>query len=51
MSEWAQAVQILRKMVDGRWEGNAITYNAAVSACEKGGQWAQALQLFREMAD
>ena len=30
-------------------ERNTITYNAAISACEKGGQWEEALGLLREM--
>jgi pentatricopeptide repeat protein len=28
---------------------NVISYSAAISACEKGGQWEQALELLREM--
>mmetsp|Transcript_10207 Transcript_10207/g.31847 ORF Transcript_10207/g.31847 Transcript_10207/m.31847 type:complete len:134 (+) Transcript_10207:83-484(+) len=41
-------------MADGRVERNQITYNAAVRACEKGGetgQWVHALEFFREMVD
>ena len=30
---------------------NVITHNAAVSACEKGGQWKQALSLLKGMQD
>ena len=28
---------------------NTITYDAAISACEKGGQWQQGLELFERM--
>ena len=28
---------------------NALSYSAAISACEKGGQWQLALTLFMEM--
>jgi pentatricopeptide repeat domain-containing protein 1 len=28
---------------------DVITYNASISACEKGGQWEKALQLLEEM--
>ena len=31
-------------------ERNTITYNAAISACAKGGQWEEALGLLSEMA-
>ena len=30
-------------------EPSVISYNAAISACEKGGQWEPALQLLEEM--
>jgi len=30
---------------------NVISYSAAISACEKGGQWQEALKLFREMSE
>ena len=29
--------------------GNVIGFNAAISACEKGGQWQRALSLFDDM--
>ena len=29
-------------------ELNIISYNATISACEKGGEWEKALQLFKE---
>ena len=30
---------------------DVISYNAAISACEKGGQWEQAVSLLKEMQD
>merc|ERR1712032_865842 len=34
----------------GNWaERTWISYNAGISACEKGGQWPEALSLLREM--
>jgi len=36
-------------MATSRVELDTITYNAAVSACEKGGQWAWALELLADM--
>ena len=36
-------------MLKGRVNPDIIVYNAAISACEKGGQWQQALNLFRAM--
>ena len=33
-----------------RVESNAISFNAAISACEKGGKWAAGLYLFDEMS-
>ena len=30
-------------------ELDTLTYNAAISACEKGGQWERALGLLEEM--
>jgi pentatricopeptide repeat protein len=31
-------------------EGNRISFNATISACEKAGEWQQALQIFQQMA-
>ncbi len=39
----AGALQLLGVMVEGRAERNTITYNAAISACEQGGEWAMEL--------
>ncbi len=43
------AWQLLGVMVHGRVERNTITYNAGISACEKGGEWAMARQLLGAM--
>eukprot|EP00975_Prorocentrum_lima_P048631 10175438-Prorocentrum_lima.AAC.1 len=32
-------------------EANIISYNAAISACEKGGEWVRALELLVGMVD
>eukprot|EP00966_Prymnesium_polylepis_P201568 4670544-Prymnesium_polylepis.1 len=36
-------------MRSARIEPNVITYNAAISACESGGQWERALRLLVDM--
>ena len=38
-------------MSDRRLESDVVSYNASISASEKGSQWAQALALLREMFD
>ena len=38
-------------MQDAGVTRDVISYNAAISACEKGGQWQQALSLLSEMQD
>ena len=38
-------------MAQSRVEADTITYNAAISACEKAGQWVRALQLLDGMAN
>ena len=40
---------LLREMQHWRIEANVITYNATISACEKGQQWMTAVSLLREM--
>jgi pentatricopeptide repeat protein len=40
---------LLEEMQAKGVEPDVITYNAAISACEKGGQWEKALQLLEEM--
>ena len=37
-------------MANIRVEADTITYNAAISACEKAGDWVRALQLLQGMA-
>ena len=38
-------------MMDRGIEPNVISYNSAISACEKGKQWEEALRLLQEMTD
>merc|ERR1711938_278624 len=47
---WQSAVQLLES-AEARYgvTPNTITYNAAISACEKGGQWERALALLDAM--
>ena len=44
-AHWQEALGLLREMPSKGVERNTITYNAAISACEKGGQWKEALGL------
>ena len=46
-----QALASLLEMFDRRLESVVVSYNASISASEKGSQWAQALALLREMFD
>ena len=48
-SLWHEALELLAEMQAQGLEPNVITYNAAISACEKGSQWQQALELLAEM--
>ena len=36
-------------MAKSRVEADTITYNAAISVCEKAGEWVRALQLLQSM--
>ena len=38
-------------MFDPGLESDVVSYNASISASEKGSQWAQALALLREMCE
>ena len=49
--DWYAALKLLREMFDRMLESDIVTYNASISASEKGPQWAQALVLLREMID
>ena len=40
------AVEVLSTMVEHQAQKDAITYSAAISACEKGNEWEKALVLF-----
>ena len=47
---WKQALALLfESMPTAKVQPNVISYNAAVSACEKGGQWQEAMTLFEAM--
>eukprot|EP00930_Biecheleria_cincta_P099436 TRINITY_DN9105_c0_g1_i5.p1 TRINITY_DN9105_c0_g1~~TRINITY_DN9105_c0_g1_i5.p1 ORF type:complete len:111 (-),score=23.16 TRINITY_DN9105_c0_g1_i5:396-728(-) len=43
------ALQLFGAMAQQKVESNTLTYNAAISACEKSGEWEKALQLSRKM--
>jgi pentatricopeptide repeat domain-containing protein 1 len=42
-------MQLLEEVQAKGIPANTITYNAAISAYEKGGQWQRALQLMKDM--
>ena len=47
---WKQALALLfESMPKAQIQPNVISYNAAISACEKGGRWQEALTLFEAM--
>ncbi|CAE7150636.1 unnamed protein product [Symbiodinium necroappetens] len=46
---WVQAVALLEDARAERLELQVITYNAAISACEKGSQWPLAIALLAEL--
>ena len=46
----AVALQLFAEMMQHKLESDTTTYNAAISACEKGGEWETALQFFGQMA-
>ncbi|CAJ1379898.1 unnamed protein product [Effrenium voratum] len=48
---WPEALQLLRMLQELRIQANAICYNSAISALEKGGEWLRALRLLREMQE
>ena len=45
----SHALDLLSMMTVEGVAPNAVTYNAAISACGKGRRWAQAIELLREM--
>ena len=49
--DWNAALSLLREMFDRKLESDVVSYNASISASEKGSQWSQALALLREMFD
>ena len=42
---------LLQEMQDKEISSDTIAYNAAISACAKGGQWQHAVTLFEDMQD
>eukprot|EP00975_Prorocentrum_lima_P046809 9786307-Prorocentrum_lima.AAC.1 len=47
---WEKAVEFLARMAQDKVEANVISYNAAISACEKGGAWQEAVGICGSMA-
>ena len=47
--QWERALGLLEEMGRKRVELDSITYNAAISACSKGGQRERALEVLEEM--
>jgi pentatricopeptide repeat domain-containing protein 1 len=45
------ALNLLRVMPEAKFQPNQISYNAAISACEKAGEWQQALTLLSLMPE
>eukprot|EP00435_Cladocopium_sp_Y103_P069797 s645_g34.t1 len=45
---WQQAVQLLRAIPRHRLQATVISYNATISACEKGDAWQMACELLAE---
>ena len=43
------ALQLFQEMRTYGIEPNIISYNATISACEKGVQWGKAIHLFKDM--
>ncbi|CAE7471623.1 unnamed protein product [Symbiodinium natans] len=46
---WRKGAQLLKTFLSGHGQADRITYNALVSACEKGGMWDLAIDLVAEM--
>lgn len=44
---WQGALSLLAQMLAGRVTPDVTSYNALISACEKGGEWQRALHLFQ----
>jgi pentatricopeptide repeat domain-containing protein 1 len=49
--DWKKTLEVLREMEDRGVQPDAMSYNAAISACEKSGQYEKALNLWREMEE
>eukprot|EP00913_Durusdinium_trenchii_P025933 g24333.t2 len=44
--QWQEALKLFEAIPKGQVQPSVISYNAAISACEKGWQWQHALKLF-----
>ena len=49
--KWKAALYVFEEMKQNRVWPNVVSYSAAISACEKGGQTAKALELLAEMKE
>ena len=47
--QWQKALELLSEMQGRGVPPNTVTYNAAISACEKGKEPGKALELLAEM--
>ena len=47
--QWKVALDLLREMLHDRAAPDAISFSAAISACDTDMQWKHALELLREM--
>ena len=49
VKNWRLATHLFDSMPKAKVDANVISYNAIISACEKGGQWQRAVHLFDSM--
>eukprot|EP00975_Prorocentrum_lima_P017231 3646741-Prorocentrum_lima.AAC.1 len=47
---WEKAIELLASMAHVTVEASEISYNAAISACERGVEWEKAIELLARMA-
>ena len=48
-SQLEEALALLEQMQEASVTSNVISFSAAISACEKGGQWHQALVVVKQL--